>query len=403
LEGIDLPIIAGDLPARSVGLPARAGGFADLPVAAVPLPVVAADLPSAAAGLPIVAASLPVPSASLPVPLASLPVPALSLSPPSAPASRGFGEIDFPGISDSLANAPRVDPKLTGGAEADPFGSFGEIDLPHDAMASLPPPPAARDFPSLRPGAPQTPAPPPASSPPAVSVSAQPEIPDFGDIELGGAPPPRTRSSPRPPPPTASLSPKPEAGGLGFGEVDLGVDAGGGGEIGLDAAADSGAGSQATEAPLLPQVQAAATARISLRPRLGSEPPPRSPAKWVALAGLGLLAIGGGALQLTPFGAFGYLYVGDRVHAADYVKASAAAVAASEATLASDTFDAATSAVNATYAAHARTPRARQLAAYSAFLDLAQGVRFGPDPARAPRAKQVLADLLPPNAAPPYL
>src|SRR5581483_5433605 len=106
------------------------------------------------------------------------------------------------------------------------------------------------------------------------------------------------------------------AGGLGFGEVDLGVDGGGDGEIGLEASAMP----QATEAPLLPQVQAAATARISMRPRLGSEPPPRSNTKWFVLAGLGLLAIGGGALQLTPYGAFGYLFVGDRVHAGDYVK-----------------------------------------------------------------------------------
>jgi tetratricopeptide (TPR) repeat protein len=363
---------------------------ASLPVPSAGLPVPSASLPVPSAGLPVPSASLPVPSAGLPVPSASLPVHAPSLpSPGPASSSRGFGEIDFPGLSDSLPNAPRVDPKLAG-PDPDPFGSFGEIDLPHDAMASLPPPPAARDFPSLRPAAPQSPPPPP---------PAQPDVPDFGDIELGGAPPPRTRSSPRPPPPGPSLGPKPEAGGMGFGEVDLGVDAVGGGEIGLEASAAP----QATEAPLLPQVQAAATARISLRPRLGSEPPPRSLKKWFVLAGLGLLAMGGGALQLTPYGAFGYLVIGDRVHAADYVTATTAAVAATETTLAADTFDAAKSAVSAAYAAHARTPRARQLAAYSAFVDLASGARFGADPARAPRAKQVLADLLPPNAAPQYL
>jgi predicted Zn finger-like uncharacterized protein len=383
-EDIDLPVIAADLPSKAASAIADKGrgrDFIDLPVIAADLPTAAASLPVVAADLPTAAASLPAVAASLPVPAASLPVHAPSLPSPVSGGGRGFGEIELPGVSDSLPNAPRVDPKLAG-SEADPFASFGEIDLPRDA-ASLPPPPP-RAAPSIRPAK----APPPAMH----SDSA-----DFGDIELGEAPP-RTRSSPRPPPPTPSIAPvRPDGareGGMGFGEVDLGAsDSGaGGGEIGVEASA----GSQATEAPLLPAVQAAATARVSLRPRAEAVPQ-RSAAKWVALGAVGLLVLAGAALQLTPFGAFGYLFIGDRVHAGDYANATAAAVGAAETTLAPDTYDTTKNAVDATYAARARTPRARTLSAYAAFIDLAAGARFGADPARAPRAKQVLADLIAPN------
>jgi tetratricopeptide (TPR) repeat protein len=403
-EDFDLPIIAADLPTRSAASGAAAAAkskgsdfidlpvvAADLPSAAASLPVVAADLPSAAASLPIVAASLPVPAASLPVPAASLPVPAASLPvhAPSLPSpalggGRGFGEIELPGVSDSLPNAPRVDPKAI---ENDPFGSFGEIDLPRDA--SIPPPPQ-REVAATR----------PMNAPPPPALHS--DSADFGDIELGEAPP-RTRSSPRPPPPAPPVSrsaPEPrEAGGMGFGEVDLGVsEPAGGSEIGVDASAEP----QATEAPLLPAVQAAATARVSLRPRVEA-PPPRSSTKWIALGLVGLLVLGGGALQLTPFGAFGYLFIGDKVHAGDYERATTSAVGAADATLAADTFDATQAAVEGAYAAHVRTSRARPLSAYAAFVDLAAGARFGSDPARAPRAKQVLADLLPPNPPVKYV
>ncbi len=403
-EDFDLPVIAADLPSRSaggVGLPAaraRGSDFIDLPViaadlpsAAASLPVVAADLPSAAASLPIVAASLPMPAASLPVHAPSLPVHAPSLPSPVSAGARGFGEIELPGVSDSLPNAPRVDPNLAA-QEADPFGGFGEIDLPRDASASLPPPPL-RDVPSFGQGA--APAP-PARPPP----SAHTDSADFGDIELGEAPV-RTRSSPRPPPPAPSRQePAREAGGMGFGEVDLGgADTGGAGsEIGMDAPV----GPQATEAPLLPAVHAAATARVSLRPR-AEEPEPRSVGKWVALGVVGLVALAGGALQLTPFGAFGYLFIGDKVHAADYVRATSAAVSAAEVVLAPDTYDSTKKAIDATYAARAQTPRARPLSAFSAFVDLAAGARFGSDPARAPRAKQVLAELLVLEPPPRYV
>jgi cellulose synthase operon protein C len=378
---VDLPVVSADLPAAAASLPVVA---ADLPIAAASLPVVAAELPSAVASLPVVAASLPVPAASLPVPAASLPAPAPSLPPPIS-AGRGFGEIELPGVSDSLPDAPRVDPKLVA-AEVDPFGGFGEIDLPRDASASLPP------------AAPRE-APPPIAPPPPPVAHTDPA--DFGDIELGEVPPARTRSSPRPQPPSPSIAPR-DAGGMAFGEVDLGASDSGGeaGNIGVEASAPL---PQATEAPLLPAVQAAATARVSLRPRALEAEPSSSKGKWIGLGLAGVLALAGGALQLTPYGAFGYLFVGDKIHAGDYDRATAAAVAAAETAFAPDTFDAANGAVSATYAAHARTPRARALAAYAAFVDLAAGARFGADPARVPRAKQVLADLLPPGNPPPYL
>ncbi len=414
-EDFDLPVIAAALPrSKEADLPAtkRGGDFADLPViaadlptASAALPIVAAHLPVPAASLPSVAASLPVPAASLPVHAPSLPVhapslpvhaPSLPLHAPSLPApsggGRGFGEIELPGVSDSLPNAPRVDPKLAAQDAHDPFGGFGEIDLPRDPTASLPPPPM-QSVPPMR----------PVSLPPAAVPALPVDSADFGDIELGESPP-RTRSSPRPPPPTHAIATgTSEAGGMGFGEVDLGANessGGGGGDIGVDAAPRP----QATEAPLLASLPAGATAPVSLRP-LGTAAaePKRSPAKWIALGGVAVLVLAGAALQLTPFGAYGYLYIGDMVHAGDYVRATTAAIAGAEATLAPDTYDATKSAVDATYAVRARTPRARPLSAYAAFLDFATGARFGADPARAPRAKQALQELLPPSPPAQYL
>lgn len=373
---IDLPVVAADLPMPAAHLPAV---VADLPVVAGNLPVVAADLPTPAAHLPVPAAHLPVPAAGLPVPAAHLPVPAANLPVPAAglpmnaaalPASRGFGEIDLPAaaevlpsVAESLPSPMSADMRAAhgGGSTA---ASFGEIELPQEGVR--------------------------ASGPPAGGRNSA----DFGDLELddkarsGGGNSAVVRAE--------ALG---EGGGMAFGEVDLGGGAGGAGAappIGVEA---SFAGRLQDAGPA--SLRAAATAPVSVRPPAARERPVEGPrrrpvGKLVAGGLFLLLVLGGAALQLTPFGAFGHLYIGDTMHAGDYASATSAAVAEAEKALGPDTYDAAKNAAAAAAAAHARTPRARALTAYAALVDAAVAVRFGADTSRTSRARQLLAEL-PPN------
>jgi tetratricopeptide (TPR) repeat protein len=108
---------------------------------------------------------------------------------------------------------------------------------------------------------------------------------------------------------------------------------------------------------------------------------------------LSLALLGGAALQLTTYGAYGYLAIGDIVHAADYHRATTSAMNAAGRGLAPDTYEAAKEAAEAVYAAHVRTPRALALGAYAAFVEYENAIRFGSDPARGGRAKQLVTEL----------
>ncbi len=363
----DLPVPVSDLPAARV---VPAGARRELQLS--DLPMAAPDLPDAAAGLPVVAAALPAmsgPRAHLPAVAASLPVVLDSLP---TPAARGFGEIELPTVGDSFppgpapaATARSAPAPAPGGADLS-FGLFGEIDLPHEA--------------------------PPSSSRTKTASGAPPDPADFGDIELDDR-----RRSVRPaavgssPPPGANSGTARAAGGMSFGEVEIGGGVGADGSIGLesfereDHGTPAGPAAAAASAPArttLPRSEVAATtpARRSLR-------------KSVALGALVLAVVGGAALQITPYGAFGYLVVGDWVHAGDYRRATVAAMAEADRGASADTYDVAKTAVDLVYAAHESEPRARSLKAYAAFVDCATTVRFGPDTARASRATQLLATL----------
>ncbi len=183
-----------------------------------------------------------------------------------------------------------------------------------------------------------------------------------------------------------------------FGELDFGGDDGGAAAqpaIGVD----SSVSPSKSLPPAGPNVQAAATAPVSVRPlaargeRPAPEPKKRSVGKTVA-AGLFVVAIlGGASLQLTPYGAYGYLVIGDMVHAKTYAATTSAAQAAAEKTLGSDTYDDARSAVDAIAAAHASAPRIKPLGALAALIDYTTTVRFGADVSRASRAKQFVSEL----------
>ena len=194
--------------------------------------------------------------------------------PVSAGGGRGFGEIELPTFGDTFATAavPPAAPSSAAARSSGSFGLFGEIDLPHES------PPSSSSTPAAAPHADQA---------------------DFSDLELDDK-----RRSVRPPSPQSMTPPVPRsdaprsAGGMSFGEVDIG---GGGGEtasIGIDATHPAGVDS-AREAPL---GLAAASAPVRERGRLAQAAEPRKVSLVKALGtGVALLAVvAGAALQLTP-------------------------------------------------------------------------------------------------------
>jgi predicted Zn finger-like uncharacterized protein len=383
---LDLPSVHGDLPAARPGASASTFDIdlptatkADLPSAKrnidFDLLVVAADLPATAASLPAVAAGLPSPAASLPSVAAGLPLPASPVG--------GFGEIDLPTAAESLlASLPRdhnlpAHPRPSDSGE----GSFGEIDLPRD-------PPIIAPSVNVRPSA-------------AGVTSA-----DFGDLELDEKPRSQKSISGRP---SALVESRPSAlaessrggGGMAFGEVDLtsGQSEVAATPIGVEA---SSRGSS-SEAPAVQRPTGAGAAAATAQVRS----PDRAPAKVtigetqrkapigkrLAVGAVVVAVLAGAALQLTTYGAFGYLYVLDRVNEKNYDRATSAAIAEADKAFSADTYDNAKAAVDAAAGAHVRVPRDKSLTAYAALVDFATTMRFGPDTGRASRAKQFLAEL----------
>jgi tetratricopeptide (TPR) repeat protein len=381
---LDLPTPAAHLPMAArpqaprkplsdpfeVGLPTPVG---DLPVAAAGLPVVAGDLPAPAAALPAAPAALPIVAAPSLGRGAALPV----------RAERGFGEIDLPMVTDALPAVTPPDAHLPQPAGLADFESrgFGEIDLPREV------------------GAPSRP---PSFAPPVAHPSGEAS---FGDLQLGESPKsPRSGMShsraERADGGVTRVDSGRAEGGMSFGEVDL---AAGGrsaetqSPVGVEAIAVGG-----DENSL--QAQAARIGPVPMR-RARSQvvaEVPRGNRGLVAMVIGFAVVLGGAALQLTPYGAFGYLAASDVIHAGAYEQTTSETVRRTQAALAPDTYDAAKAALEAAYAAHASSPRARVLTAYSALLDFGTVARFGPDAARASRAKPLLSEL-PPDKPTKYL
>jgi len=389
---LDLPARLSDLPARLSDLPAR---LSDLPTRARPsdlpalkhgsdvvgLPVISADLPVPAASLPSVAAALPVPAASLPSVAAGLPVAAAVLP----VLARGFGEIDLPHVAEVMPAVMPTEHHLPARNSGAPSGSFGEIELPRARGRTSSAPPARA----------------------AVTNSA-----DFGDLDFGDKPRP-ARPTPAPAP-LARMEAPAEGGVVTFGEVDFG-----GGDGGHASRGPIGVSTDDTRVSQPPSggsgMRAAATAPVSAPLRQPTAPgekpvlerpvlerPKRTYGKPVAGALVIVALLGGATLQVTSYGAFGYLVIGDLLRSGAYRRATSSAMAATETALAADTYEAAKGAVDAAFTAHIRTPRARSLTAYAALVDAATSARFGSDPARASHVRQLMAELAP-GDAPKYL
>jgi predicted Zn finger-like uncharacterized protein len=412
---LDLPTVPADLPeARRSALkppPLPVRSFADLPAprAHLPaikrqsdldLPSVAADLPAIAASLPVVAAGLPSTTASLPSLATNLPSPAAGLPSPAAGLPvRSFGEIDLPTVAETLPVALPPGHNLPVRSQRSPEGlaSFGEIELPGE-------PPVV----------------PPSAASSARESASRASSADFGDLELDDKPRVRSRSSGA----MQAVHDPNRGGGMTFGEVDFASSHEG--ATGEDASISvvappprpdgtspgrPGGGPMPNESPAglraMPGMEAAATApvrttaRASLRETAASAPK-RSIGRRVTLGVLAAAVLAGAALQLTPYGAYGYLWAADHLRAKEYERVTIATMGATEKALALDTYDQANAAVESAAAAHGRAPRDRSLTAYAAVVDCAAWVRFGPDTARASRAKELLAEL-PPDDPVKYL
>lgn len=326
-----------DLPSLSSDLPAVASAAVGLPAAAASLPAVANQLPAVANQLPVVASGDAFPALASTLPARSQP-----------PADLELSEFDLqPSSSPPRAASPQ--PFVPGAASgpAPDFGSFGS------PLAT-----AAADKPDLLGAAPSAGAQAPTAAKRGEEVA--PGGMAFGevDLEAGAAPgaaPITDLAEPAPRPPAgASLEP-PEPSG------------------------------SAVEA-MLPQQQ-------RTRPQKRDKPGKPSRAPRIVLAALGLVIVAGGAMQLTPYGAFGYLAISDAVHTQDYLRAADDASLKARTRLMSDTFADGKGAMDDLAAARQRTPRSKPLSAFVAASIFSFETRFGHDTDRDTRAKQWLAEL----------
>ncbi|MGA3119744.1 MAG: tetratricopeptide repeat protein [Polyangiaceae bacterium] len=348
----------------------------DLPAALSDLPALTASLPSRSSFDPSESAGLPVPAAALPAKRHSTAAPGHDLPVPVAP-SRGFGEIELPSVAEVFPARTGSEPTASARSvpESEMAQGFGEIDLPREAPTS----------------------PKPSPDPPMHGTS---EASEFRDFELAEPPPPRRSSG------AIDAVTRPESGGtpggMNFGEVDLGGADGSNPsdrsdalptvEGGSSGVSDTDARPEATSwRP--PAAALAASQSVGRAASPASAKRRASPGRIIALVALMLLLTGGAALQLTPYGAYGYLVVSDVLRSGDYARATAMAMREAEAILGPDTYEGAKAAMALAYAAHSRTPRAKPLTAYGALVDSAASLRFGADTTRASRAKQLLLEL----------
>jgi predicted Zn finger-like uncharacterized protein len=380
--GADLPSAKGfgaiDLPS------AKGGGFSDLPMMASDLPTVGGhhNLPMLGGGnnLPMVGGGN-----NLPMVGGGNNLPMVGGNLPSVRGGGGFGEIDLPSTQNDLPQAmgdqahmpmpvsdDRLLPNRPGGAP--PPIAFGELDLPLVGGSG-------------------------ASPGPMPGQHRAPEAVSFGELDL-------------PADPTMGAGPLNmpggggggggagggSPGGMGFGEVDLGGDSGGGPVMGPPPAAS--AGSMFQEASL--DGGAAPGPATGTRARATRAERPSSKAPKVIAAVVALIIVGGAALQFTPVGAYGHVYFGDKLHAGDYTKDALKAADGARAKIALDTYASSQAAADELAELRRKSSRNRPLAAYAAYVEFADQVRFGGDASRSARAKTFISDI-PPTATEPYL
>ncbi len=329
--GMGLPMAAGS--GVGAGLPMARGGFGDFE-----LPSLGGDLPSAQNNLPASGGGdLPQMAGGLPMAAGSLPMAQNSL-----PMSGGGG---LPMAQNSLPMAQ------------------GSLPMAQNALPGI-----AGLFDNNLPA----------------STGGGGALVSFGDFEPGEAS-------------LATSAPNHggagAAGGMSFGEVDLG----GGDGPGVVVAPPAAISGVRMDAPKL---------EVNAKPRRERFEPlgeGRSRRVWpkVVLAFGGLVILAGVGMSLTPGGFFGYHYIQDAALAGKYQAAAAEAGVGARKKLTPDGYQASQTAANECANALAQLPRSRPLAAYAAFVEFSVQARFGTDASRAGRAKTFIFDI-PPTADVPY-
>jgi predicted Zn finger-like uncharacterized protein len=409
-RGADLPIAAAELPVARRA-PISSTGF-DAPFGEIDFPTVSDGLPELASGLPQVASALPSPAAAYPQLANALPqvanaLPQVANALPQVASALPATANAYPQLAGSLpapVDQGRFMPSARAGSLApdlgdlgEGLGEFGELDLPPPVQQK----PSGRPFEltdSLPPG------PSLSTSRPSVSSKFAPvEAAEMSDFEL-----PLTEAAPRRSDRAGApieRGEKKAAGGMAFGEVDLG---------GGDESAPSSGGEAtflASSPPPAPMGTAAPAelsrgdeAALPIASTTARQRPAarkRSRARLVFLGMAALVAIGGGLLQLTPYGAFGYLAISDSAKAGEYARITAEDSANVRKRLAVDTYGEARAALDGIAAAHNQNLRAQSLSAMAALMEYEAQLRFGNDVDRGARAKQWLSEL-PPNTEVKY-
>lgn len=110
--------------------------------------------------------------------------------------------------------------------------------------------------------------------------------------------------------------------------------------------------------------------------------------------------IGGAALALTPYGAFGKNWFDEQINGPDRQAAAMRVIQQVERTMERDTYERALAGLRRLDQALERVPKVQELQAYIIYANHLVVARFGADPARTGRARQVLAQLTAAEAPP---
>jgi tetratricopeptide (TPR) repeat protein len=150
---------------------------------------------------------------------------------------------------------------------------------------------------------------------------------------------------------------------------------------------------------------APADASIDTGPRVRRERAPAKPSKpvpWlqILVGTLAVLVVGGVGTTFTRLGPFGYYYVTDAMHAAEYAKLATSGIQSMHDAFATEMFADAKGVADKLAAQRAAKPRARSLTAVAAIAELETELRFGKDPDRANRAKIWLTTEIPEPRSP---
>lgn len=469
---LDLPSPGG---ARAPQRISSSGLDLDLPSTSAPRPA------ATGVGLPAVSSRAPSPAGGV----MGLPSPARAPSGAGLPSARGFGEVGLPTVSAGLPSLSRPPaargevelPSLGGARRASSaslelddglplvsgnlpsFGgaggnlpSLGGAGLPERGRAELPslggnlpaysasglPTPQTSGLPIA--GGHGLPSNPPQpfevermpSLPPDFGLDpVQPKRPQFGDLELPGAPsiPPALGGGNVPsfgddgeeadlfgdPAPRAAVGHAPRSvdaaivrqsgGGTAYGEVNLG-DEGGGDEMPIDAGVstedrreeDMEFGAIPQEDQPRPAAGAAGIGPTHVAMPIGRGTPEllkgRKKIDYRLYGGIFVVFVAGASLSLVPtIGPFGAYVVIDKLKAGDYAALVSSTVSKARREMAADTYPSAKRAIDDIEAARASAKRVRELPAYAAFTAYAEELRFGSDPAIHARASVLLDEL----------